>query len=93
MKSEALVVRRIARTCCWMVMLMPAWGLAAERQPNIVVLFADDLGYGELGCQGNAEIPTPHIDSIVIYNTGFRILVIRLMLSLNFLGQIQIDVA
>jgi hypothetical protein len=53
-KSEALVVRRIARTCCWMVMLMPAWGLAAERQPNIVVLFADDLGYGELSCQGNA---------------------------------------
>ena len=37
---------------------------AAERQPNIVVLFADDLGYGELGCQGNPEIPTPHIDAI-----------------------------
>ncbi|MBL6713928.1 MAG: sulfatase-like hydrolase/transferase [Pirellulales bacterium] len=53
-----------------MVMLMPAWGLAAERQPNIVVLFADDLGYGELSCQGNAEIPTPHIDSIA--NSGVR---------------------
>lgn len=33
-------------------------------QPNIIVLFADDLGYGELSCQGNPEIPTPHIDSI-----------------------------
>jgi arylsulfatase A-like enzyme len=33
-------------------------------KPNIVVLLADDLGYGELGCQGNTEIPTPHIDSI-----------------------------
>ncbi len=32
--------------------------------PNIVLLVADDLGYGELGCQGNDEIPTPHIDSI-----------------------------
>ncbi|MGC6467475.1 MAG: sulfatase-like hydrolase/transferase [Akkermansiaceae bacterium] len=39
--------------------------LAAEgSSPNIVVLLADDLGYGELGCQGNPEIPTPHIDSI-----------------------------
>ncbi|MFZ5830464.1 MAG: sulfatase-like hydrolase/transferase, partial [Planctomycetota bacterium] len=34
------------------------------RQPNIVILLADDLGYGELGCQGNPQIPTPHIDSI-----------------------------
>ena len=33
-------------------------------QPNIVLLLADDLGYGELGCQGNLEIPTPAIDSI-----------------------------
>lgn len=38
--------------------------LAEPAQPNIVLLFADDLGYGELGCQGNLEIPTPHIDSI-----------------------------
>jgi len=36
----------------------------AATQPNIIVLLADDLGYGELGCQGNPEIPTPHIDSI-----------------------------
>src|SRR5687768_16348173 len=36
---------------------------AAER-PNFVVLFVDDLGYGELGCQGNGQIPTPHVDSL-----------------------------
>ncbi|NQT36243.1 MAG: sulfatase-like hydrolase/transferase [Planctomycetes bacterium] len=35
-----------------------------KRPPNIVILFADDLGYGELGFQGNGQIPTPHIDSI-----------------------------
>jgi arylsulfatase A-like enzyme len=37
---------------------------AESRRPNIVLLFADDLGYGELGCQGNPQISTPNIDSI-----------------------------
>ncbi|MGZ0166162.1 MAG: sulfatase-like hydrolase/transferase, partial [Planctomycetales bacterium] len=48
------------------VAVSPRASLADEpsRRPNIVLLFADDLGYGELGCQGNAEIPTPNIDSI-----------------------------
>ncbi|RMF40461.1 MAG: N-acetylgalactosamine-4-sulfatase [Planctomycetota bacterium] len=40
------------------------------RPPNIVLLVADDLGYGELGCQGNPEIPTPHIDQMA--NQGVR---------------------
>ena len=41
------------------------------QQPNIVLLIADDLGYGETGCQGNAEIPTPHIDSIAASGVRF----------------------
>jgi arylsulfatase A-like enzyme len=44
---------------------------AADRQPNVVLLLADDLGYGELGCQGNQEIPTPHIDSIAAGGVRF----------------------
>lgn len=44
---------------------------AADGQPNIIVLFADDLGYGELGCQGNEEIPTPHIDTIAANGVRF----------------------
>ena len=35
-----------------------------KRMPNLIILLADDLGYGELGCQGNKEIPTPHIDGM-----------------------------
>ena len=35
-----------------------------RRQPNFVVLFADDLGYGDLGCYGSPDVPTPHIDSL-----------------------------
>ncbi len=36
----------------------------AADKPNILILYADDLGWGELGCQGCTDIPTPHIDSI-----------------------------
>ncbi|HEY1599720.1 MAG TPA: sulfatase-like hydrolase/transferase [Pirellulales bacterium] len=37
----------------------------SQCSPNIIIILADDLGYGELGCQGfTREIPTPHIDSI-----------------------------
>ena len=46
------------------ILLPAALAPGAPRRPNVVVLFADDLGYGELGCQGNQQIPTPHIDSI-----------------------------
>jgi arylsulfatase A-like enzyme len=33
-------------------------------RPNVLIIVADDLGWGELGCQGNRQIPTPHIDAL-----------------------------
>ncbi|MBI5281993.1 MAG: sulfatase [Candidatus Solibacter usitatus] len=44
-----------------------AAGLAPRpdwRPPNIVIIFADDLGYGDLGCQGHPTIRTPHLDQM-----------------------------
>lgn len=45
--------------------VLTALSSAAEpAKPNILLIVADDLGWGELGFQGNKEIPTPHLDSI-----------------------------
>ncbi len=32
--------------------------------PNFVIIMADDLGYGDIGCYGNTNIKTPHLDAL-----------------------------
>ena len=39
-------------------------GQAASDRPNVVLIYIDDLGYGDLGCYGCTDIPTPHIDRL-----------------------------
>jgi arylsulfatase A-like enzyme len=46
-----------------------AFAFAAD-QPNIIILFADDLGYGSVNWYGG-DIPTPNIDSIANNGVGF----------------------
>lgn len=47
-------------TACYILGLS---GLSAG-QPNIVLILADDLGYGSVGCYGNKVVRTPHIDRL-----------------------------
>ena len=42
----------------------PAASAAADRKPNVVVFFIDDMGYADLGCYGGKLAPTPHCDSL-----------------------------
>ena len=44
---------------------------AQKNKPNIIIIFADDLGYGELGCYGQKIIKTPHIDSLAANGLRF----------------------
>jgi arylsulfatase A-like enzyme len=39
--------------------------------PNLVLIVADDLGYGDLGIQGSKQIPTPNIDQLSVEGISF----------------------
>ena len=47
----------------------PSWG--RDRKPNIIFIMADDLGYGDLGCYGQATIQTPNIDRMAAEGRRF----------------------
>lgn len=65
---------RMVRVCLLAVAVAVVWasqGIATERLPNIVLLLADDLGYGELGCYGQKWIETPHLDRLAAEGMRF----------------------
>jgi len=45
--------------------------LQANKKPNIILIMADDLGYGDLSCYGAKTIQTPNIDSLAINGLRF----------------------
>jgi arylsulfatase A-like enzyme len=47
-----------------MLALIPSLSTFAADKPNFVVVFCDDLGYGDLGCFGHPTIRTPNLDRL-----------------------------
>ncbi len=57
-----------------LISLLVGWlqtASASDRPPNIVFLFADDLGYGDLGCYGHPYAKTPVLNQLA--NEGTRV--------------------
>lgn len=58
-----------------LVDLAPAGAPAAvstARRPNVLLIIADDQGYGDLGVHGNPKIHTPHLDRLARQSVRFR---------------------
>ena len=45
---------------------------SGKQQPNVLIILADDLGYGDLSCQGGKDIRTPNIDQL--FSNGIKFL-------------------
>lgn len=56
--------RSLTRLLVLILPLVPRGSIVAGEQPNIVLINADDLGYGDLGCYGATKLKTPNIDRL-----------------------------
>jgi arylsulfatase A len=57
------------------LLLLPALATslpAVERKPNLVILLADDLGWGDVGINGRTDWKTPNIDRLASQGTAFK---------------------
>lgn len=59
-----VLIRRLAITTLVIAFLTTSANSAEALRPNIVLIFVDDMGYGDLGCYGNKVNKTPNIDQL-----------------------------
>jgi arylsulfatase B len=66
-------MRRIRHLLTAVIAALTLTGVSApaEQRPNVIFIVVDDLGYGELGCYGGKDIPTPQIDSLAASGARF----------------------
>lgn len=58
--------------CLLLISAISSAAAAPARRPNIVILYADDMGFGDLGVQNpHSQIPTPHLDRLASQGTRF----------------------
>ncbi len=52
------------RVIAFLFLLLNYTIVDAQSMPNVIIVYADDLGYGDLSCYGASKIQTPHIDAL-----------------------------
>jgi N-acetylgalactosamine-6-sulfatase len=55
-----------------LILLFSCLVVSAKDRPNIVFIFADDWGWGDLGCHGHPYLKTPNIDRLAKEGTDFH---------------------
>lgn len=53
------------------LLFLATCSVSAADRPNVVLIFADDLGYGDLGCYGATKVQTPNIDRLAAEGRRF----------------------
>jgi len=51
-------------TILFSAILLLGFATSEEKPPNVILIFADDLGYGDVGCYGATKVKTPNIDKL-----------------------------
>ena len=58
------MTKRLSMIAAVLVCLAAAVSVNAAQPPNVVLIYGDDVGFGDVGAYGAKKIPTPNIDRL-----------------------------
>ncbi len=57
--------------CFFLVLTVSTWAQSTSDKPNVILIYVDDLGYGDLSCYGATKVQTPNIDRLASEGRSF----------------------